>query len=358
MPCFYPIQAYYGERKANGKHCVVFKESEKVLSLDLKLPCGQCSGCRLERSRKWAMRLMFENQMHDSSCFITLTIDDDHMPIDRSICVDDFQSFIKRLRKRFVPKCPYKKGDPMRDDWIKANGIRFFHCGEYGESCRNCKKSEMFCRCSVFVLDVGRPHYHAILFGVDFSKPFMDKKGDVNVVEKIKYKNGKWLYSSSFLSDLWPFGICSVGDVTFESCAYVARYIMKKLNGKLADDVDDVTGLRHYELVDSNTGELFDRKPEYITMSRKPGIGSEWFDKYAMSDVYPKDYVTVRGRKMRPPSYFDRKLNSIFPNVYSDLKIRRESEMYNNNEDNTPERLVVREKCQLAKLNLLKRELE
>lgn len=301
MPCFHPLQAYYGERKSNGKHRIVFNERDKELNLDLKLPCGQCIGCRLDRSRKWAMRCYFESFLYENNCFITLTFDDDHLPENRSIDVRDFQLFMKRLRKEF------------------GNGIRFFHCGEYGD------------------LNF-RPHYHACLFNHDFP----DKK-------IFKVCNGNRLYTSEVLQRLWPFGMSSIGDVTFESAAYVARYIVKKINGKDAQ--------AHYELINYDTGEVFDRKPEYTTMSRRPGIGSAWFDKFH-SDVYPKDFVTVKGRgKMKPPRYFDNLLQKYDSELMQQLKIKREAEMFDAIGNNSTERLLAREKVQLAKMKFLSRDL-
>ena len=180
MTCFHPIQAYKStELTKKGKRKIVFKKAEGVPFLELTLPCGQCVGCRLERSRQWAIRCVHEASMHKKNCFITLTFDNQHLPKDGSLDVRDFQLFMKRVRKRF------------------GTNIRFYHCGEYGEK-------------------LGRPHYHACLFNFDFE-------------DKILWKeiNGQKLYISQSLSELWPFGFSTIGEVTYQSAAYVARYIMK-----------------------------------------------------------------------------------------------------------------------------------
>ena len=280
MPCFHPITARL-YRKLDGKQQVSFGAvpagCDGLPYQMVQLPCGQCIGCRLERSRKWAMRCVAEASMHDENCFITLTYDDAHLPPDGSLQVKDFQDFMKRLRSRV--KKP----------------VRFFHCGEYGELSQ-------------------RPHYHAILFGVDFN----DK-------ELLQWKNHKKLSSSSTLPDLlsdvsssasrclvspclqslWPFGFSTVGQMTFESAAYVARYCLKKVTGKGADE--------YYN----------GRRPEYVTMSRRPGIAAEWFARFG-SDVYPADFVWCRGVQCKPPRYFDDLFARQFPDEFAKIKARRQ----------------------------------
>lgn len=279
MPCYSPLQAWRGSFGASGKRSIVFQRRESQLPGELTLPCGQCVGCRLERSRQWAMRCVHESQMHKKNCFITLTFSNEKLPKDKSLDVRVFQLFMKRLRKHF--------GD-LR--------IRYFHCGEYGEVCKTCGLSRMFCKqsgCGDFIPSLGRPHYHACLFGVDF---------DDRVLYSIR--DGVRLYTSVDLDKLWGNGISTVGDVTFESAAYVARYIMKKMTG----DVAEV----HYE----------GRKPEYVTMSRRPGVGKLWFDKFA-SDVFPSDNVVLRGVEMRPPKFYDNIYSVENPSEFEKLKAER-----------------------------------
>ena len=73
--------------------------SGQDLARELSLPCGQCVGCRLERSRQWAVRCVHESQMHDFSSFVTLTYNDDNCPV--SLDYGHYQLFMKRLRKKF-----------------------------------------------------------------------------------------------------------------------------------------------------------------------------------------------------------------------------------------------------------------
>lgn len=302
MPCYHPLKGYRSkELTENGKRKIVFNPKFGYSDLPVEVPCGQCIGCRLERSRQWAMRCTFEASMHKHNCFITLTYDDANLPCDSSLNLAHFQRFMKRLRKKF------------------GKNIRFYHCGEYGEN-------------------FGRPHYHAIIFGLDFDDKYL---WSVN--------NGNKLYRSEKLEKLWPYGYSSIGEVTFESCAYVARYIMKKVNG---DDADE-----HYTRIDPDTGEVYKVKPEYTTMSRRPGIAKEWFEKYG-DDVYPKDFVTIRGKKMKAPKYFDGLYEVKDPNAFEKLKRKRKLDSLKHADNNTSERLEVREIIQASKLKQLKRPLK
>jgi hypothetical protein len=180
-----------------------------------------------------------------------------------------------------------------------------------------------------------RPHFHACIFGYDFSdKKFWDKT-----------PAGSILYRSSYLESIWTYGYSSVGDVTFESAAYVARYIMKKITGKPQQD--------HY--TDQETGVI--RQPEYNKMSLKPGIGKSWLDTYE-TDVYPNDYVVVRGKKVRPPKYYDKIFHNKNPYQFEELLYKRELSAKLNHEENTVARLAVKEQVTTAKLQKLKRNLK
>lgn len=302
MPCFHPIQGYRSRSPGkNGRRPIVFNIQAGYSDMPVKVPCGQCVGCRLERSRQWAMRCFHEASCHEENSFITLTYDDDNLPSDRSLDVVHFQKFMKRLRFRF------------------GNGIRFYHCGEYGDKTR-------------------RPHYHACLFGFDFP----DK-------QLFKYSSGNPLYVSDALSELWPFGFSLIGEVTFESAAYVARYIMKKVTGEGSES--------HYEWCDKETGEVHQLRPEYTTMSRRPGIGKEWFDRF-QGDVFPTDEVVIRGKRMKPPKYYDRQYEITDPQGWVEVRRKRLHRAEAHSENNTPARLKVREKVQQSKLDLLPRKLD
>ena len=263
MTCYHPLLAYRNEGK------IVFNKPF-AFAKGFNLPCGQCIGCRLKYSQEWAVRLMHENQMHEQSCFITLTMNDEYLLTREnpfSLDKSEFQRFMKRVRKRF------------------GKEIRYFHCGEYGE-------------------ENHRPHYHAIIFGLDFE----DK-------ELFKVRDEVRLYASEKLAELWPYGFSTLGDVTYESAAYVARYVTKKFKGKDAE--------KHYIRWDPLTGEGIPIEPEYATMSRKPGIGKTWFDKYK-SDVFPHDYVVIKKHKIRPPRFYD---NQLSEDEFEQLKQKRQEEL-------------------------------
>jgi len=267
MPCYRPIHAYVAPgRSKNGKRAISFTKRGGFSDLPLTLPCGSCVGCRLDRARQWSFRIMHEASQHEDNCFITLTYDDEHLPRDGSLVVEDFQNFMKRLRDRVAPK-----------------KIRFFHCGEYGEQ-------------------DGRPHYHAILFGLDFP-------------DRMRYNDGgRKAHSSEMLGEVWDKGFNMVGDLTPQSAAYVARYCIKK-SGVFADSYDGD--------VDETTGEVARLKREYVTMSRRPGIGRGWYDKYS-DDVFPSDSIVVQGKEYLPPSYYTRVLEETRPALHRQVKLNRE----------------------------------
>jgi hypothetical protein len=130
---------------------------------------------------------------------------------------------------------------------------------------------------------------------------------------------------------------------------------MKKINGKTVNENHEVVDAEaHYQYCDLETGEIIQRKPEFNKMSLKPGIGQSWLDKY-MSDVYTTDSVVVRGKKCRPPRFYDSKFKLKFPEEFDMIQFAREMEGRSRAEDNTLERLAVKEKVALAKLSLLKR---
>jgi hypothetical protein len=185
----------------------------------------------------------------------------------------------------------------------------------------------------------GRPHFHACIFGYDFHDKKLFKRTSADSL----------LYRSQELEKLWPYGYSTIGDVTFESAAYVARYIMQKQTGK---DVNK----DHYTYCDLKTGELIKIQPEYNKMSLKPGIGAEWYKKYK-TDVYPHDYVEVRGKKLKPPKYYDRLFSKENPYEYDQILYTREKQAKLRPEEHSYERLLVKETVTKAKLQQLKRKL-
>jgi hypothetical protein len=265
----------------------------------IKLPCGVCIGCRADRAGDWAMRCMHEAQMHPQNCFITLTYDDEHLPEDYSVHVRVLQLFMKKLRKKYQPK-----------------KIRFYSCGEYGP-------------------ENLRPHYHSILFNHDFN-------------DKIFYKKtpqSNNLYTSKSLEQIWGFGFCTTGDVTYQSAGYVAQYVMKKITGERA--------LTHYLRSHPVTNSVVKVEPEFSLQSRRPGLASTWFDKYK-NDCFPSDFLVIDGKQRRVPQFYSLKLQE---EELTKIKRKRKSDALPRRANSTPERLRVRETVKKLKLTQLKRTL-
>jgi len=270
----------------------------------LQLPCGQCVGCRIERSKVWAIRCVHEASMHENNSFITLTYEEE--PYGGTLVRHHFVDFMKRLRREL---------SPLR--------IRFFMCGEYGKK-------------------LSRPHYHALIFGYDFPDKFFWQR-----------TNGFVIHRSAQLERLWEYGFSTIGDVTFETAAYCARYVMKKITGKNAEE--------HYERVVDGSGETISLEPEYITMSlgRKPGqgIGGSWYETYKR-DCYPSDFITHKGKRFRVPRYYDSMYAQDEEEAFEAIKEDRVTRARLFEDNNTPARLEVREKCCEAKLAMLPRAYE
>lgn len=290
MPCYYPVTAW--QHIEGGQ--LIFAERKN--HRQLTIPCGRCFGCRLDRSKMWAIRCMHESKMHDVNAYITLTYDEDHVPVNGSLNYKHFQDFMKRLRK-------------------SRGLVRFYMCGEYGE-------------------DNWRPHFHALLFGVSFpDRKYLKKNG-----------NGDDLYDSVELHKLWPFGKAVIGEVTFESAAYIARYVMKKVTGDRS--------LEHYTRM-SQYGEVVQLTPEFAHMSLKPGIGATWFAKFK-SDVYNTDTVVCNGREFKPPKYYDKLLRVLCDETgsFEDDDVRSDRQLKPVRwEDQTEPRLRAREAVARAKAN-------
>ena len=259
MSCLVPISAWYTrQRHPTGGRIISFGKHAFVDTDELiHLPCGRCIGCRLERARQWAVRLMHETKTQERASFLTLTYDENHLPQNNSLSVEDTQLFFKKLRKW--------------SDCERRSPIRYFVCGEYGEH-------------------TARPHYHVILFGEDFAET------------RTHYKNN--LYTSPDLEKLWGKGFAPIGSVTFDSACYVASYCTKKITGPSAPE--------HY-------GK---RLPEFGNSSRRPGIGSTFFQKY-WRDIYPSDEVIINGLSSKPPRFYDKLLAKQNPQLWKQVHEKR-----------------------------------
>jgi len=291
MACTRPLRGY---RAPGGK--ITFKPRGGFTDLpSVSVKCGQCLGCRLERKRGWAIRAVHEAQMHESNSFLTLTYDKEHLPKDGSVNVRHWQLFAKKLRKEKGP-------------------FRFFHCGEYGETNQ-------------------RPHYHACIFGHDFSE---DRTMHTQ-------KGGHPLWVSGELSKLWSNGFSTIGTLSFDSAAYVAGYCVKKTTGTKRDE--------SLERVNYETGEVTDVKAEYATMSRRPGLGYTWYQKFK-SDVYPEDVVIQKGQVFRPPKYYDTLLAKEDPELWEKIQARRQAYIRNDRDAQSSARLQVKEDVLRSKISV------
>lgn len=130
------------------------------------------------------------------------------------------------------------------------------------------------------------------------------------------------LYTSKELDEMWGLGHCYIGQATFESAAYVARYCLKKVTGKDA--------LHYYNEIDPKTGEIISETlPEYVTMSKNPAIGLDWYEQFK-DDCFPNDSITTRGIKVKPPKYYLSKLELTDPDLYAKVKSQRKAAAFKN----------------------------
>lgn len=195
--------------------------------------CGKCLQCLQRASVEWAFRIVHECSQYSDNCFVTLTYDDAHLPSDGSVSRREVQLFMKSLRQVIRPK-----------------RVRFFASGEYG-SLR------------------GRPHYHIILFGF---------KPDDLCYLKVDRKGTK-LWRSPLIEKCWKKGFISVGDVTYDTALYCAKYMQK------------------FQFI---TGKKSSLTRPFVQMSNRPGIG---YNCVYLSDL-ESDRIYLNGRSTKIPRYY------------------------------------------------------
>ena len=220
---------------------LVYKD--KKITNYKEIPCGKCIGCRLSYSKEWANRCLLESKGWANNYFITLTYAPEKLPLNQelgnaTLQPKDLQDFMKRLRIEWQRKHEHEN-------------VRFFGCGEYGTKTH-------------------RPHYHIIAFNL----PLFDLE------ELKKTNNGDTLYYSKELEKIWGNGNVWVGEVNWNTCAYVARYIMKKQKGPTAKDWYEQSG----------------ESPEFVRMSRRPGIAWQYFQDNK-DEIYKYDEIRIEKRK-------------------------------------------------------------
>lgn len=282
----------------------------------LELPCGHCRGCRLDQAADWAMRCEHEAKQwtHEdgssNNAFITLTFSDEGLARrekeqgthPQSLAVRDWQLFAKRLRKELGP-------------------FKFMMSAEYGEG------------------ELKRPHYHALLFGQDFSK-------DRTVWAE---KDGKISFRSPTLERLWPLGFHDIGQVVPQTINYVCRYVLKKQRGKNRGPI---------ERIDTRTGEAVSVSAEFALMSRGgrlgKGIGHGWF-KENHRDAFPSDFLITQGRRTRVPGYYLKLLEETNPDAARKVRAKRAKKAKEAQKDDRWERLKAKEVVTEARLALYAR---
>lgn len=309
MSCKNPLLAYVRGTLPNGKKDIVILGQGKTIDVynkdDLiQLPCGKCRSCRIDRSKAWADRMCLELETSKNAVFVTLTYRDSNLqfselcdlvpdneyhpasPLERydldgnfylgsqpTVCVRDCQLFMKRFRKE------------LAKDGLKC---RFYLSSEYGPKTQ-------------------RPHYHAILFGVglDFFQKKDPKTFRVCGSNALKQP----YYTCKWFEDIWSHGFVTVCPVTWQTCAYVARYCTKKLNGSVGD------------LVYGN------RTPPFSLSSRRPGIGGLYLEEH--SDLFDSTKVFSKYRPdgMPIPDYFLRKLELTDHELFVNIKETRKAIM-------------------------------
>ena len=274
MTCRAPLQA--SQHKTGGK-VTIWKTGTRPKTLAegyaaLDVPCGQCMSCRLEKQRIWAIRMAHEAQFWEEalckySIFLTLTYDDEHLPLHKTLVKDHVQGFFKRLWWK-----------------VESDKLRYYVVGEYGAQCPD-HEIENCPLCG----PLQRPHYHAIIFGWD--APPKDQK-------RLGTRDGMPVYESQIINEAWTFGKHEYGACTFEACSYVAGYLTKKQTGNEAPE--------YYTRHIIETDQIVEIEPEFAMMSKRPGIGKYYYDAYH-AHMYNQDQCTVpgRGEVGKPPPYYD-----------------------------------------------------
>lgn len=244
----------------------------------IEVPCGNCIGCRLRKSEEWATRMMLENMSYNNNdtYFVTLTYNEENLPKNRSLELNQITRFLDTLRKSQKNK-------------YNSNGFRYYLAGEYGDISK-------------------RPHYHIIIYGLK-----LDSNDEYCIKFYTKTSYGD-LYISNYLADIWKKGYVVIAKVSWRTCAYVARYVTKKLIGQASETYKEL-GI----------------EPEKARMSRMPGISHDYFIKnykniYTVIDddgkEYIKDYIILPedSKKRNIPKYYDKLLLDHDPELYSKVK--------------------------------------
>lgn len=301
MVCFRPMTAWpAAPGGAAGRSFVFSPHKSYEGAKSIQFPCGKCDGCFKTRADEWGVRVVHELQMHGGvGCFLTLTYSDEWLPKDRALDPKAARSFIRRVRRFF-----------------KGRRVLYILCGEYGDEGK-------------------RPHFHVILFGVDFAEDRFPWK---------RTGSGAMVYRSPRLEQLWPFGFAHIGEVNAASAAYLARYTMKAAARKVMEG----------RKFDDATGEITEA-PQFLRVSQ--GIGLSWFNEFS-ADAFPSDFVIVDGEKRPVPRYYKVKLREQDARTALAVQAQRKAAAREAAPDNTDARLATREEVARLRRQQLRRSLD
>lgn len=277
-----------------------------------RIPCGSCVECRIQKAQEWAFRCMMEAKEYEHNVMINLTYDDENLPkgvkidqetgeIDNSytLCKKDVQDFLKRLRIYWKRHYKHEKVVDEETGEIINPGIRYYMGGEYGSDkeyidWKGNKRQA-----------TKRPHYHMIMFNL----PVEDMEfWKMSKCEFSKEKNP--IYRSKIIEKLWGKGDVTLNEVNYETCCYVARYVMKKVKGKHAQEYYELQGL----------------EPEYNAMSTNPGIGYKFFERNKEKIENEETFWqrTKSGiKEVKMPRYFDKLIEAEKPELMKEIKEKR-----------------------------------
>lgn len=286
----------------------------------LLLPCGRCLGCRLEYSKEWANRCSLEAKTTHDNWFITLTYDEEYIQETFKPVIDKETGEYMQMAN-LVPEhiTKFLKNLRRQEEYHHNNKeVRFYGCGEYG---------------SINM----RPHYHLIVFNL----PLFD------LVEEWR-KDGFITYSSEYLSGIWKKGFLTINEYSWETAAYTARYMLKKLKGREAIEQYQQCGLER----------------EFSRCSRNPGIGYEYYRQHR-DEIYRTDSVIIHGQTTKPPKYFDKMYQIEKPEEWRKIQEKRaeasREEMKNklfNTSINYQDQLNVEREYREEKIKMLGRNME
>lgn len=125
--------------------------------------------------------MVLESQLYEDNTFATLSYDDEHLPQDLSVSKREVQLFMKRLRKN------------------NDRDIRYFAVGEYGSQTM-------------------RPHYHLVLFNYP---------NCLRGYSAYHTRDRECCAVCTSLRQVWGRGQVCLTEVSIQSAAYVAGYVVK-----------------------------------------------------------------------------------------------------------------------------------